>query len=114
MSTLADLAAGALRPARESLGHQGADSLSIDAGPGWLVTRAEAAHSRDFDIGGQKVEVDLLVVGESAEFQAVYSALPAEYLGKAATVGGRAYRVASINEGEIFTEIALAGPQESP
>ena len=114
MSTLSTLAAGALRPARESLGHQGADSLTIDGGAGWLVTRAEARHERDFEMGGQKVQVDLMVVGETSEFLALYSSAPAEYLGKAAALGGDSYRISTINLGEIFTEITLVGPQESP
>ena len=114
MSALSTLAAGALRPARESLGHQGADSLTIDGGAAWLVTRAEARHERQFQLGGQDVQVDLVVVGETSEFLALYSAAPAEYVGKAAALGGNSYRVGSFTVGEIFTEIALVGPQESP
>ena len=107
MSALSTLAAGALRPARESLGHQGADSLTIDGGAAWLVTRAEARHERQFLLGGQDVMVDLVVVGETSEFLALYSSAPAEYLGKEGALGGDSYRISTINMGEIFTEIAL-------
>jgi len=117
VSTLADVAAGALRFARESLGTSGSDSLSIDGGAPWLVTRAEERHSRDFvllKIGGQKVFAELVVVGESAEFMAAYPEFPADYLGKSATMGGNSYRVSEISRGEVFTEVSLAGAQESP
>lgn len=114
MSTLADVAAGALRFARESLGTSGSDSLSIDGGAPWLVTRAEERHSRDFEVGGQNVESELVVVGESSEFLTLYSSPPADYLGKSATLGGNSYRVSEINRGEIFTELSLAGGLASP
>jgi hypothetical protein len=115
MSTLGQLAVKALRNARAVLGASGeADILAINSGPSIKTTRAEASTGRDYEDGGQQVEVTQSAVVESAEFNRLYPSASKEYLGKDATIGDDNYTVSDIERGEAFTTIRLAGEEESP
>ena len=115
MSILGNIAKAALAGPRAMLGADGeSDTLSIASGEEWKVTRAEARTGRDYELGGQQIEVTQTAVGETAEFAERYSGTDQSYLGKTAVIGDDTFRIAYINRGEAFTEIGLAGEEDAP
>lgn len=114
MSTLGDIAKGALSPVRKILGPSGASSwLTIASGERWEGVKSEERRTRDYIEGGQQQEVTHTFVGETDAFELLYTSASKEYLGKAASIDGVAYTVAGINKGEVFTEIELVGDEEA-
>lgn len=91
-----------------------ADKLKIDGGEAWNVVRAEERTGREYEIGGQQVEVTQTATGRTDEFNERYTGTRQDYLGKTATMGGNTYRIADIEHGEGFTTISLTGSEEAP
>lgn len=113
MSIIGDIARNALRGARASLGTDGqSDEIKIDGGEPWKVTRNEERRGRDFELGGQQVNITLAVVGETYDFDQAYQSAVNTYLGQLATMNGNTYRIADIEKGEVFTTLALVGEEE--
>ena len=115
MSTLGRLAVAALKPAASLLGPDGQPSeLAIDAGPVWQGTIDEERTTRDYMEGGQEVEITQQITGPTADFDVRYPNPSQTYLGKLATLNGKARRVAEIARGEAFTTITVSGSEEAP
>ena len=115
MSTLGNIATAALRPFARALGPSGQPSeLVIGSGQMWQGTINEERTTRDYMEGGQQVEISQTIVGSSAEFTVRYPETSDEYLGKTATLDGKALTVAEIEVGEAFTRITLNGPEQAP
>lgn len=89
------------------------DTLKIGTGEKWQVTRAETRTGRDYELGGQQVEILLTVVGDSDAFVERYPNAAQTYLGRTCTLNTTTYRVANIEAGEAFTLIELAGEEEA-
>ena len=115
MSTLGNIATAALRPFAKALGPSGQPSeLVIGSGQMWQGTINEERTTRDYMEGGQQVEISQTIVGSSAEFTVRYPETSDEYLGKTATLDGKARRISELERGEAFTTITLTGSEEAP
>ena len=115
MSTLGNIATAALQPFAKALGPSGKPSeLVIGSGETWKGTASEERTTRDYMEGGQHVEISQTFVGSSAEFVAIYTDTSENYLGKTATLDGKARRISELERGEAFTTITLTGNEEAP
>jgi hypothetical protein len=115
MSSLGKLAAASLKPVFSQLGADDqTDQLKINSGEAWDVVRNEERTNRDYEFGGQQIDVDFSAVGSATEFAERYTGTPQSYLGKTATMNGKTYTVAGISTGEAFIEVGLNHEEQAP
>ncbi len=74
------------------------------------VVVAEDRTDRELDFGGQQVEIELVVVAKTSDWDDLYPSNSKEYLGKTSVLDtDTSYQVGRIERGANFTTIILVG-----
>jgi len=92
----------------------GTEEISIDSGPLLGCVWSEERTSRDYELGGQQVEIVYVGTVSSEVFRARYPNDPQTYVGKDATKNTRTYTVGDLDVGAVTTVITLRGEHEAP